>query len=80
MPKEEKEKKNQKKKKSRPTLDTIYLKPCLSLNAYQIFSYQDIASGITALWQKLWVTDTGWEKISRKLFLYKDTVQKLNYV
>ena len=49
-------------------------------HAYQIFSYQDIASGITALWQKLWVTDTGWEKISRKLFLYKDTVQKLNYV
>lgn len=78
MPKKEKEEKE--KKKSRPTFDTIYLKPCLSLNAHQIFSYQDIASGITALWHELWVTDTGWEKISRKLFLYKDTVQKINYV
>lgn len=61
--------KKKKKKKSRPTFDTVYLKPCLFLKAHQIFSYQDIASGITVLWHKLWVIDTGWGKISRKLFL-----------
>ena len=51
-----------KKKKSRPASDTVYLKPCLSLKAHQIFSYQDIASGITVLWHELWVIDTGCKK------------------
>lgn len=63
----------QKRKKSRPASDTIYLKPCLSPTAHQIYSYQDIASGTTSLWHEFWVIDTGWENFPRKLFLYKDT-------
>ena len=36
---------------------------CIKLiKSDQIFSYQDIASGITVLWHELWVIDTGCKK------------------